>query len=35
MAKEIDESETNRRLDFYLALDAELVQQSSDLNILH
>lgn len=35
MAKEIDESETNRRLDFYLDLDAELVQQSSDLNILH
>ena len=35
MAKEIDESESNRRLDFYLDLDAELVQQSSDLNILH
>ena len=35
MAKEIDESETNRRLDFYLDLDAELVQQCSDLNILH
>ena len=35
MAKEIDESETNRRLDFYLDLDAELVQQPSDLNILH
>ena len=35
MAKEIDESETNRRLDFYLDLDAELVQKPSDLHILH
>ena len=35
MAKEVDESETNRRLDFYLDLDAELVQKTSDLHILH
>ena len=35
MAKEIDESETNRRLDFYLDLDAELVQKPTDLCILH
>ena len=35
MAKGIDESETNRRLDFYLELDAELVQRPSNLNILH
>jgi len=35
MAKEIDEAETNRRLDFYLDLDAELVQKPSDLPILH
>ena len=35
MAKEIDEAEANRRLDFYLDLDAELVQRPSDLLILH
>lgn len=35
MAKGIDEAETNRRLDFYLDLDAELVQRPSDLLILH
>ncbi|MDP7051776.1 MAG: tRNA isopentenyl-2-thiomethyl-A-37 hydroxylase MiaE [Verrucomicrobiota bacterium] len=35
MAKEIDEAETNRRLDFYLDLDAELVKRPSDLHILH
>ncbi len=35
MSKEIYESETNSRLDFYLDLDAELVQQPSDLPILH
>jgi hypothetical protein len=35
MAKEIDESEANSRLDYYLDLDAELVQQPSDLPILH
>lgn len=35
MAKEIDEAETNSRLDFYLDLDAELVQQPNDLPILH
>ena len=31
----IDEAETKRRLDYYLDLDAELVQQPSDLPILH
>jgi tRNA-(ms[2]io[6]A)-hydroxylase len=35
MAKEIDESEANSRLDYYLDLDSELVQQPSDLPILH
>ena len=35
MAKEIDESETNRRLEFYLDLDAELVKRPNDLHILH
>ncbi len=35
MAKELDVSETERRLDYYLELDAELVQQPSDLPILH
>ena len=35
MAKQVDESETNRRLDFYLDLDAELVQKPNDLHILH
>ena len=35
MAKEIDEPEANSRLDYYLDLDAELVQQPSDLPILH
>ena len=35
MAKQVDESETNRRLDFYLDLDAELVQKPNDLYILH
>ena len=35
MAKQVDEKETERRLDFYLDLDAELVTQPSDLPILH
>ncbi len=35
MAKRIDENETERRLDFYLNLDAELVVQPSELPILH
>ena len=35
MAKQVDESETNRRLDYYLDLDAELVQKPNDLHILH
>jgi len=35
MAKRIDESETERRLEYYLNLDAELVVRPSDLPILH
>ena len=35
MAKRIDELETERRLEFYLELDAELVVQPSDLPVLH
>ena len=35
MAKRIDERETERRLDYYLDLDAELVVQPSELPILH
>ena len=35
MAKEIDEPEANSRLDYYLDLDAELVQHATDLPILH
>src|SRR5437867_12144526 len=35
MAKGIDEAETNRRLDFYLALDAELTRQPNPLPTLH
>ena len=35
MAKRIDELETERRLEFYLELDAELVVLPSDLPILH
>ena len=35
MAKKIDETETERRLDFFLDLDAELVVKANDLAILH
>jgi len=35
MAKAIDERETDRRLDFYLDLDAKLIRQPNELAILH
>ena len=35
MAKGIDEGETDRRLDFYLDLDAKLIRVPSELAILH
>src|SRR5437762_6411584 len=35
MSRAIDESETNRRLDEYLDLDAELMRQPNPLPILH
>jgi tRNA-(ms[2]io[6]A)-hydroxylase len=35
MARAIDEPETDRRLDFYLDLDATLIRQSNPLPILH
>ena len=35
MAKDIDEAETQRRLDFYLDLDAELIRQPNPLPMLH
>jgi tRNA-(ms[2]io[6]A)-hydroxylase len=35
MAKAIDESETDRRLDFYLGLDARLIREPNPLAILH
>jgi tRNA-(ms[2]io[6]A)-hydroxylase len=35
MAREIDEADTERRLKFYLDLDAELIGQEHDLPILH
>jgi tRNA 2-(methylsulfanyl)-N6-isopentenyladenosine37 hydroxylase len=35
MARAIDDSETDRRLDFYLELDAELIRKGSPLPILH
>jgi tRNA-(ms[2]io[6]A)-hydroxylase len=35
MAKAIDEHETDRRLDFYLDLDAKLIRQPNELAILH
>lgn len=35
MAREIDEAETTRRLDFFLDLDAELIQKPNPLPILH
>jgi tRNA-(ms[2]io[6]A)-hydroxylase len=35
MAREIDDTETTRRLDFYLDLDARLIRQPNPLPILH
>jgi tRNA-(ms[2]io[6]A)-hydroxylase len=35
MAREIDEADADRRLKFYLDLDAELIRQEHDLPILH
>ena len=35
MAREIEETETQRRLDFYLDLDAQLISEPSPLPILH
>ncbi|MEO7299390.1 MAG: tRNA isopentenyl-2-thiomethyl-A-37 hydroxylase MiaE, partial [Verrucomicrobiota bacterium] len=35
MAREIDEAETERRLDFYLDLDAQLIQKPNPLPMLH
>ena len=35
MARAIDEAETDRRLEFYLNLDAELIRQPNPLPMLH
>ncbi|HEX3716807.1 MAG TPA: tRNA-(ms[2]io[6]A)-hydroxylase [Verrucomicrobiae bacterium] len=35
MARAVDDAETDRRLDFYLDLDAELIRQGSPTPILH
>lgn len=35
MAKEIDEAETQRRLDYFLQLDAELILEPNPLPLLH
>jgi tRNA-(ms[2]io[6]A)-hydroxylase len=35
MARAVDDAETDRRLDFYLDLDADLIRQGSPLPILH
>jgi tRNA-(ms[2]io[6]A)-hydroxylase len=35
MARAIDDAETDRRLDFYLDLDAKLIREPHDLAILH
>jgi tRNA-(ms[2]io[6]A)-hydroxylase len=35
MAREIDDAEASRRLDFYLDLDAELIRQPNPLPMLH
>lgn len=35
LAREIDAADTDRRLDFYLDLDAELIRRPHDLAILH
>ena len=35
MARAVDDAETDRRLDYYLGLDAALIRQGSPLPILH
>jgi tRNA-(ms[2]io[6]A)-hydroxylase len=35
MARHIDEPETDRRLDFYLDLDAQLIRQGNPMPVLH
>jgi tRNA 2-(methylsulfanyl)-N6-isopentenyladenosine37 hydroxylase len=35
MAKAIDEEETNRRMDFYLDLDAKLIRERNPIPMLH
>jgi tRNA-(ms[2]io[6]A)-hydroxylase len=35
MARHIDQAETERRLDYFLDLDAELIRQPHDLPLLH
>jgi len=35
MARAVDDAETDRRLNFYLDLDAQLIRQGSPLPILH
>jgi hypothetical protein len=35
MARDIDDAEASRRLDFFLDLDAELIQKPNPLPILH
>ena len=35
MAKGIDDAETDRRLDYYLDLDAKLIRQPNPLPMLH
>lgn len=35
MAKQIDEAETQRRLDYYLDLDAQLIREPNPLPMLH
>ena len=34
-ARDIDEAEADRRLDFYLDLDAQLIRQLNPLPMLH
>jgi tRNA-(ms[2]io[6]A)-hydroxylase len=35
MARALDDAETDRRLDFYLGLDAALIRQPNPLPMLH
>lgn len=35
MARGIDEAEADRRLDWYLELDAKLIRESNPLPMLH